>query len=126
MTPLLLDQGLPVGAARLLRERGWDVVHVSERGLSRASDADLLLLAAEEHRVAVTLDADFPMLVTLERRNQPSVIHLRLQPLDLRRCAAVLEEIVPSLLAELQAGAIVSVRESGTRVRRLPVDRGAR
>ncbi|MGM0575068.1 MAG: DUF5615 family PIN-like protein [Myxococcota bacterium] len=57
MTRLLLDQGLPVGAARELRSIGWDVEHVSERALSTASDVQLLLLAAEEGRTVVTLDA---------------------------------------------------------------------
>lgn len=38
MIKMLLDQGLPRTAASLLRERGWDVQHVSERGMSRAED----------------------------------------------------------------------------------------
>lgn len=94
MIALLLDQGLPTGAARVLRDEGWDVVHVAQRGLSRARDTELLL-AAREGRAVVTLDADFPMLVSLERRDRPSVIHLRMQPMDLRRCAQILREVIP-------------------------------
>lgn len=34
---LVLDQGLPVSAASILRTAGWDVVHASEAGLNRAT-----------------------------------------------------------------------------------------
>lgn len=33
---LLLDQGLPITSAAILRNAGWDVVHTSEVSLSRA------------------------------------------------------------------------------------------
>jgi Domain of unknown function (DUF5615) len=36
---LLLDQGLPLSAATLLRDVGIDTVHVGEIGLSAAEDA---------------------------------------------------------------------------------------
>jgi predicted nuclease of predicted toxin-antitoxin system len=39
---LLLDQGLPRSAARLLTEAGWDVVHVADIGMSRSDDGDIL------------------------------------------------------------------------------------
>lgn len=121
MIALLLDQGLPVGAARALRDRGWDAIHVSERGLCRATDVELLRLAAREERVIVTLDADFPMIVALERRERPSVVHLRIQPMDRDRCIRILEELVPNLLEDLGLGAMISVQERGVRVRRLPL-----
>ena len=121
MIPLLLDQGLPVGAARSLRAQGWDVVHVSERGLSRSPDIELLALAAMESRAVVTLDADFPMLIALQRREQPSVIHIRMQGLDHLACADLLLALVPEVLGDLRSGAVVSVQDNGVRVRRLPV-----
>lgn len=65
MIKLFLDQGLPRSAAGLLRERGWDVQHVSERGMSRAEDATILLVARQEERVLVTLDADFHTLLAI-------------------------------------------------------------
>lgn len=59
MIAVLLDQGLPRTAAGLLREIGWDVQHVSERGMSQAEDVAIIEVARQEGRVVVTLDADF-------------------------------------------------------------------
>jgi predicted nuclease of predicted toxin-antitoxin system len=39
---LLLDQGLPLSAARFLREAGIDAIHVSEIGCSSADDTTIL------------------------------------------------------------------------------------
>ncbi|WP_366940576.1 DUF5615 family PIN-like protein [uncultured Rhodospira sp.] len=52
---LLLDQGLPVSAARNLRQFGWVVDHVSELGLQRATDLEILGHARETGAVCVTL-----------------------------------------------------------------------
>jgi hypothetical protein len=38
---LLLDQGLPRSSAALLAQQGYDVVHVSDIGMSRAQSASL-------------------------------------------------------------------------------------
>lgn len=51
MIKILLDQGLPHTAAGLLRERGWDVQHVSERGMSRAEDVAIIDLGRLEQRM---------------------------------------------------------------------------
>jgi restriction system protein len=39
---LLFDQGLPRSTGALLPQAGWDVVHVSDIGMSRADDVDIL------------------------------------------------------------------------------------
>jgi predicted nuclease of predicted toxin-antitoxin system len=62
---LLLDQGLPLSAAKLLREARIDIVHVSEIGYSTADDATILKRGRDEGRIAITLDADFHALLAL-------------------------------------------------------------
>ena len=42
MKRVLLDQGLAPSAAAVLREAGWDAVHVSEVGLDRADDPEII------------------------------------------------------------------------------------
>ena len=51
----------------------------------------------------------------------PSVILVRIEGLDRRRAVDVLRAVVPRVEDDLRAGAIVSVDESGARVRALPV-----
>ncbi|MFB2897539.1 DUF5615 family PIN-like protein [Aerosakkonemataceae cyanobacterium BLCC-F50] len=51
---LLLDQGLPLSAAALLRDVGIDTIHVGEIALSAAEDAEIIQKAREEERVIVT------------------------------------------------------------------------
>jgi predicted nuclease of predicted toxin-antitoxin system len=56
---LLLDEGLPLTTASLLRAGGFDAVHTSELGMAAAEDEEILKRAAEEDRIVFTLDADF-------------------------------------------------------------------
>ena len=84
---LLLDQGLPRSAARLLREAGVDTVHVGEIGYSDADDASILKRARDEERTVVTFDADFHALLALSRATSPSVIRIRIEGLCGQRAA---------------------------------------
>jgi predicted nuclease of predicted toxin-antitoxin system len=118
---LLLDAGLPRGAASDLRGDGWDVQHVTEVGLGAAKDEDILAAAAHEGRAVVTLDHDFSHLLFLNAAAKTSVILLRVEGLDRRAAGAMLRALVPQVEAELRSGAIVSVDWSGARVRLLPV-----
>lgn len=123
MKRLLLDQGLPRSAATLLRQSGWDVVHVSEIGMSRASDAAILQRARAEARVCVTLDADFHSLLATSGERSPSAIRVRKEGLDASALTALLQAIWPRIEDELDSGALVPVTEQSIRVRRLPIVR---
>ncbi|MFN6465388.1 MAG: DUF5615 family PIN-like protein [Nostoc sp. DedVER02] len=45
---LLLDQGLPLSAAALLRNVGIDTIHVGEIRMSETEDAEIIQRAREE------------------------------------------------------------------------------
>ncbi len=123
MKRLLVDQGLPRSAGAFLRHSGWDVVHVSEIGMSRASDADILQRARAESRVCVTLDADFHSLLATSGERSPSTIRIRKEGLDAAALAALLQGIWPRIEDVLDSGALVTVTEQSIRVRRLPIVR---
>jgi predicted nuclease of predicted toxin-antitoxin system len=120
---LLLDQGLPRSSASLLRQCGWDVVHVSEIGMSRADDADILRRARAEGRVCVTLDADFHSLLATKGERGPSAIRIRKEGLDATGLAALLQVIWARTEDAINSGALVTVTERSVRIRRLPIVR---
>jgi predicted nuclease of predicted toxin-antitoxin system len=120
---ILLDQGLPRSAAALLRQAGWDVIHVSEIGMSRADDADILQRARAESRVCVTLDADFHSLLATSGERSPSTIRIRKEGLDPTALAVLLQGVWAKIADALNSGALVTVTERSVRVRRLPIMR---
>ena len=124
MKRLLLDQGLPRSSAGLLRRSGSDVTHVSDIGMSRASDIEILARAGSELRVCVTLDADFHALLATSGEKGPSVIRVRREGLDARAFAAMIEAVWPGLEAALEAGAMVTLTDRSIRTRKLPVEIG--
>jgi predicted nuclease of predicted toxin-antitoxin system len=120
---LLLDQGLPRSTAALLSQGGWDVVHVSEIGMSRADDREILGRARADSRVCVTLDADFHSLLATSGERGPSVIRIRKEGLDADALAALLQTIWSRVEDALASGALVTISERSIRARRLPIVR---
>ena len=80
MNRVLLVQGLAPNTAALLRfEEEWDAVHVSEVGMSCASDEEILAFAWKQGRTCVTLDHDFHSHLALSRSDGPSVVLVRVK-----------------------------------------------
>jgi predicted nuclease of predicted toxin-antitoxin system len=72
MRRFLLDQGLAPGAAALLRNDGWDAVHVSEIEMQTAEDVEILNVARQTDRICITLDHDFHAHLAIARSGRPS------------------------------------------------------
>jgi predicted nuclease of predicted toxin-antitoxin system len=117
----LLDQGMPLRAAALLRESAIDAVHASEVGLSSAADRDILDWCRDHAAIAVTLDADFHSLIALSGQAGPSAIRIRRQGLKGPETARLLGEIVTAHAEPLAAGVLISVESTRIRLRRLPI-----
>ncbi len=121
MHRLLLDQGLARATAAILRERGWDAVHVGELGLAHASDRSILELARRDGRMLCTLDADFHQLLALSGATSPSVIRIRIEGLRGPALARLLERVLEEVGPSLMAGMAVTITTRSVRVRRLPL-----
>jgi predicted nuclease of predicted toxin-antitoxin system len=118
---LLLDQGLPRSTVLVLRAADIDAVHVGERSLAAAPDSVILDIAHQDQRIVVTLDADFHALLVLSGATGPSVIRVRIEGLRAEPLARLLVDVLKLCKDDLSYGAMVSVTESGVRVRRLPL-----
>lgn len=120
---MLLDQGVPFSAAAPLRVAGWDVLHVLDVGLSRASDATILDFARNDSRIVCTFDADFHALLATSNSAGPSVIRIRREGLSGAELAALLMATWPSMADALVDGAMATLSERTIRVRKLPIQR---
>jgi len=118
---LLLDQGLPLSAAVLLRDAGIDTIHVGEIGMSEAEDAEIIQRARVEERVVATLDADFHALLALDEAISPSVIRIRIERLRAQAMTDLLLMVIAECEEELEQGSAITVEPSRIRIRRLPL-----
>lgn len=117
----LLDQGLPRSAAGILSDRGVEALHLASLGLSSSPDKTILEVARAGDYVVVTLDADFHALIALSGSTSPSVIRIRIEGLKAPELARLLEQILTDHGPALTKGAIITVGQSRTAVRHLPI-----
>ena len=118
---VLLDQGLPRSAAKLLRDVGIDAIHTGECSLAAAADHEILEYARRKERVIVTLDADFHTMMVLGCATAPSVIRIRIEGLRAEAIVDLVQAVFRDCGGELTRGALISVTEDRIRIRCLPV-----
>lgn len=121
MIRLLLDQGLPRTTGKHLSATEWDVIHVGDIGLSRATDRQILDYAKSDNRICVTLDADFHALLATTNASGPSVIRILKEGLRATALAELLMTVRPHVEKHLIDGSMVTITEKSIRVRKLPV-----
>ena len=121
MIRILLDQGLPRTAAKILRDKGWNVLHTGDIGLSRATDRQILEYARNEKRVVITLDSDFHSILAVENAESPSVIRVRREGLKGPELAEIIDKIWSEIQDPLAKGAMVTITENAIRIRSIPL-----
>jgi len=118
----LLDANLSPTLVGPLDQAGHHTVHVVHLGLLTAADTVILRRAADDGYTVITADSDFPTMLALHGAATPSVVHLRnINELSPQALAALLIANLPSVLDELEKGAIVSLSSTRMAVRRLPI-----
>jgi predicted nuclease of predicted toxin-antitoxin system len=119
---LLADLHVSPATVEFLRSLGHDVVRVAEMLSATATDVAIVEAAQREQRHVLTQDLDFSAIVALRRVATPSVIMLRLSSSRIEHVNGVLSSLLPTIEADLAAGAVVSVEDQRVRTRRLPID----
>jgi len=119
---LLANMNISPKTVETLRERGWDIVRVSQFLPKNASDQDILSFARREGRVVVTQDLDFSALLALGGHKDPSLITLRLTASDPETIARRLLEILPQFESVLREGCAIVVEDTTVRARKLPIE----
>ncbi len=118
---LLLDQGLPRSSAEILRNKGWDIQHTGEIGMSRATDRQILEYARDEQRIVITLDSDFHAILAVENLDSPSVVRIRQEGLRGPELAELVEKIWSKIGKHLENGAMTTITEKAIRIRKIPL-----
>ena len=117
----LVDESLSSRVAAVLSEAGHEAVHVGDLDLLGATDDRIMEAASVSGRVVVSADTDFGELLALNQRAGPSVIVLRRAPHRPSEQSELLLRALPALEHDLAQGAVVSLRPTTARVRRLPI-----
>ncbi len=90
MRRLLLDQMIDGEVAGTLQDEGYDVIRVSDIGMSRADDSEILKQAVRDNRILITLDEHFGDWCVLPLSQHPGVIRIKANPAVTRTILSVL------------------------------------
>jgi predicted nuclease of predicted toxin-antitoxin system len=80
-----------------------------------------LTWAAETNSVVVTADLDFPAILASAKDQGPSVLLIRSDNLNPENLKSAVLQTIQIAREELEAGAIVSIDPSRSRIRLLPL-----
>ena len=115
------DMGMSLSTVEAHCQHGHDAVHLRERRLQTLPDSEIVALALAESRIIATFDLDFADLMAVSKSSLPSVVIFRLRNHVPQRVSAVLIAILEEQSEALSKGALITVAESGYRVRHLPL-----
>jgi predicted nuclease of predicted toxin-antitoxin system len=117
---LLVDMNLSPSWVTVLMEAGWESVHWSNVGNSRATDSEIMAWAKENGHVVFTHDLDFGTALALTQAEGPSVVQVRTQDVTPTAIGKIVVASLRQFQSELEKGALVVLDESRGRVRVLP------
>lgn len=118
---LLADLHIAPRTVQFLRTLGHDVLRVTDLLPATADDETIVERAAQDQRIILTQDLDLTAIIALSRRQYPSLVTLRLVSVRIEFVNTVLQRTLPALEHDLQQGALVTIEDHRSRVRRLPL-----
>lgn len=117
MVAFKIDENLPVEAAGLLRQAGYDVRTVLEQGIGGSPDLDVATVCQREQRALITLDKDFADIRAYPPGEYDGLIVLRILHQDKPSVLALMERLLPLLARESLARHLWIVDERHVRIR---------
>ena len=117
----LADMGISPITVQFLVSLGYDAFRLSEQGLHRMPDPDILQMARDEGRILFTHDLDFGDILAASGDRSPSVIIFRLHSMRPDAVNMYLTRVIYEFEDSLDDGAIISVTEGQIRCRQLPI-----
>lgn len=112
---------LPPVWVEFLENEGFEAIHWSLAGNPTAPDREVLAWARDNEYVVFTHDLDFGRLLALTNATGPSVVQTRAQDVTPTAIGSALLAVLRLFPTQLTAGALITVDETGNRVRLLPI-----
>jgi predicted nuclease of predicted toxin-antitoxin system len=117
---IVVDMNLSPNWIERLAQHGLEAIHWSSVGAPTAGDDEILSWVRLNGFVLPTHDLDFSAILAATSEAAPSVVQLRMQDLLSERALEAIVSAVNAHAQDLELGALMSIDESGARVRILP------
>jgi predicted nuclease of predicted toxin-antitoxin system len=117
---LLVDMNLSPGWIEFIQQGGWEAIHWSSVGNSRATDKIIMDWARENGFSVFTHDLDFGTILAVTGAQKPSVVQVRTQDVMPQTLGNRILQVFHDYESFLDKGAIVTVDEVKSRVHILP------
>ena len=105
----------------IFRANGWEAVHWTEIGSPHATDRTIMRWAASNGYSVFTHDLDFGILLAHSKHGGPSVIQVRTQDVSPEHLCPIVLSALRAHGQALESGALLTIDESRSRVRILPL-----
>jgi len=118
---LVIDMNLSPEWVPLLHGHGFEAIHWSAIGAGHAPDTEIMQWARDNHCVVFTHDLDFGILLAHSKDGRPSVIQVRTQDVSPGHLCPLILSALRAHGEALESGALLTIDESKSRVRILPI-----
>lgn len=118
---LLADVNVSAIVVETPRSRGIAVTRVPELMDARISDEEIVAFAANSDWIVVTHDQDLTAILAMNGSTRPSLLNVRTSSVEPTFLADCIEAALRGGQHDLALGAVVTVEDSGIRIRRLPI-----
>jgi predicted nuclease of predicted toxin-antitoxin system len=118
---LLIDMNLSPEWVPVLEGEGWESVHWSRIGDLGAFDREIMEWARTNGYTLVTHDLDFGAILAATKAERPSVVQIRAQDINPYHARNLIVSALKQFKSHLDRGALVSVDETKSRARILPL-----
>ena len=117
---LLVDMNLTPRWVATLQVAGIQAQHWSTVGRADASDREIMVHARDHDMVVLTHDLDFTTILALTNWEKPSVVQIGADDTTPEAIGIALTKALVQTAHEVQAGAVLTVEPTRSRLRVLP------
>ncbi len=121
MIKIIIDMNLPPSLVSILKNEGWETLHWSSIGDPGATDSEIMRYAKKGGYMVITHDLDFGAILAATGWKTPSVIQIRTQDVFPEAIGKMIIATIHQFSNEIKKGALISVDESRSRARILPI-----